>query len=82
MPPRREPELTFAVDDEEEEERPMPRLEQTLLVREPFGPEQRLGPGEIPEGWLRIVHTTGKGVRLVEDHEGNLLKVVPFKDDL
>jgi hypothetical protein len=80
-------ERTFAVGDEEEHGTFVvnlpgpPRQPKTLLVREPYGPEYTMGPGEVPEGWLLIVHTTRQGVRLAEDHEGRLFKVISIEEN-
>lgn len=69
---------TFAVvdedEDEDEPERPTPRLDATLAATPPWD------ENEIPEGWLKVIHTTPKGTRLAEDHTGNVFKVTPIEE--
>lgn len=93
MPPRR----SFPVTGEEQPRlRPEPILpfvtvpaEPTLadaFVAELEAEEERARLDEegsvVPEGWLKIVHTTSRGVRLAEDHEGRINKVTSIEENL
>lgn len=72
--------LPLVVDlSDGEPERPTPRLDKLVAVPEPIA---QMWDGQVPPGYLKVIHTTSKGVRLAEDHEGRLHKVISIEEDL
>lgn len=82
MPPRRHTmdivDLSEPAPAGEEEGQVLPNLARLLREHPDVWGEGKM----IPEGYLRIVHTTSRGTRLAEDHEGNLHKVIPIDGGL